>query len=99
MANARVSFQEHRRVNALTTQLERWKNATAIRDYCDAVEAARPVGEHVEKTPAQSSWLEWCRSYADQIDPVKAGANAPKEVEPGPSDLQPYLAKFSPYGP
>lgn len=99
MANARVSFQEHRRVTALNAQLERWQNASAIRNYCNAVEATRPTGDAVEETHAQSSWLEWCRSYADQIDPVRAGAGAPKDIEPGPSDLQPYLGKFSAYGP
>ena len=99
MGNARARFQEDRRIDRLTKQLDRWEKAAVIRAYCAALEGAQLPDLDAEEAGARSGWLEWCRSYADRIDPTKTGACAPQETEPKPSDLQPYLGRFSPYGP
>jgi hypothetical protein len=99
MDQARSRFHHDRRIEALNKQLDRWKRSAEIRAYCAAVEQARPTDDDTETLEAQSRWLEWCRRYADQIDPTLAGAHAPKEIEPRPDDLKPYLGRFSPYGP
>lgn len=99
MANARDRFQEDRRIDALTKQLKNWQTATSIRSYCEAIEAEGATGQNADHAESQTRWLEWCRAYADHIDPTKTGAAAPDEIEPSPSDLKPYLGQFSPYGP
>jgi hypothetical protein len=99
MANARARFQEDRRIEALSEQLDEWKKAAEIRAYCAAVEEALPANDDAAKSDAQSRWLEWCRSHADQIDPTRTGVSAPKEIEPRLSDLKSYLGGLSPYGP
>lgn len=99
MTDARARFQEDRRIDALNKQLDSWGKASAIRAYCSATEKAQAAGKGVEEPELQASWLDWCRAYADRIDPTKSGAGAPQEVEPSPSDLKPYLGKFNPYGP
>ena len=99
MDQARSRFHQDRRIEALGKQIDRWKRSAEIRAYCAAVDEAGPTDEDAEKSEARSRWLEWCRRYADQIDPTLAGAHAPGEVEPRPDDLKPYLGRLSPYGP
>lgn len=99
MSKARAHFQEDRRITALNKQLDGWRKAAEIRAYCEAVEEARRADDDADGSEGQARWLEWCRSHADQIDPTRMGASGPNEAEPGPSDLTPYLGRFSPYGP
>ncbi|MPZ81984.1 MAG: hypothetical protein GEV28_16965 [Actinophytocola sp.] len=98
MANARARFQQDRRIDALNRQLKNWQKAASIRAYCTDVEGARSVEHDTEQADAQARWMEWCRAYADHIDPAKTGTRAPDEIEPTPSDLKPYMRRFSPYG-
>lgn len=93
---ARQRVHEDRRIKALTTQLDDWETAAKIRDFCAALESASAT-DTVDA--AQKQWREWCRSYADRIDPVVSGAAGPDEIDPHPSDLKPYLGRWSPYGP
>lgn len=99
MVIARARFEEERRITCLTEQLESWQLAASIRAYCAAVEQARPPGPETEELEAQARWLDWCRSYADRIDPTCTDVGAPEHVDPTPADLEPYLHGFSPYGP
>ncbi|HYT94350.1 MAG TPA: hypothetical protein VEL76_36885, partial [Gemmataceae bacterium] len=99
MNRARTRLQEDRRIAELTAQLKNWKKAANIRAYCDQLEQAQATGADEADAEAAVHWREWCRSYADRIDPVKRGTVAPPEVEPDPSDLKPYLGRWSPYGP
>lgn len=96
MDRARQRFHEDRRIKALTEQLADWETAAKIREYCAALESA-PATDKDDVEQAQ--WREWCRAYADRIDPTKHGAANPEEIEPDPSDLNPYLGRWSPYGP
>lgn len=94
MTRARQLFHEDRRITALTNQLNAWDTARKIRDYCIALEAGPDADE-----PAQRQWSEWCRAYADRLDPTKNVTLGPEEIEPNPGDLKPYLGRWNPYGP
>lgn len=95
MAEARFRFAEDARIAALNKQMQAWETAAKVRAYCQATEAALP------ETPDSdvAEWLQWMRDYADQIDPVIRGVQAPKLHEPTAHELRPYLDRWSPYGP
>jgi hypothetical protein len=95
MTEARFRFAEDARIAALNEQLQAWETATKVRAYCQAAEAALP------ETPDRAvvEWLQWMRDYADQIDPVIRGVQAPQLRGPSAHELRPYLDRWSPYGP
>lgn len=90
IARARERFHRERRIAALTEQVDSWKRAAEIRAYCDALDAAGL---------SEKEWVEWARSYADEIDPGLHAAKAPETAEPTNEDLRKYLGRRSPYGP
>ncbi|XVS66014.1 hypothetical protein ACQPYE_08160 [Actinosynnema sp. CA-299493] len=95
MAEARFRFAEDARIAALNEQMQAWETAAKVRAYCQAAEAALP------ETPDSDvvEWLQWMRDYADRIDPVIRGVQAPKLHAPSAHELRPYLDRWSPYGP
>jgi hypothetical protein len=95
MAQARHRFVEDGRIKALTEQMQAWTEASRVRDYSAAMEAAlpdEPASEVVE-------WIYWARQYADRIDPVLRGVRPPEIPEPAAYELKPYMGRWSPYGP
>lgn len=95
MAEARFRFAEDVRTAVLNEQMEAWETAAEVRAYCQAAEAALPETPDSEVV----EWLRWMRNYADRIDPVIRGVQAPKLREPSAHELRPYLDRWSPYGP
>ncbi len=78
---ARLRHAEHHRGEVLRGEVDRWREADAIRAYCAAVESAYPEAtETVE-------WIAGARRYAGQIAP-------PPKCLPGcPSRPKQYGAK------
>ncbi|GAB3922063.1 hypothetical protein GCM10029976_009990 [Kribbella albertanoniae] len=86
----RMATHAHRAA-VLTAQAERWQQATAIREYCDALE------QLASSTSAE--WISWARAHASALDPLSNPPGMPEEPELKPEDLKPYLGRWSPYGP
>ncbi|MBP2322654.1 hypothetical protein JOF56_003039 [Kibdelosporangium banguiense] len=94
MATARFRFAEDVKIKALTEQVDGWEQAARIRAYCDALQAAQ-----ADANSDVTAWIEWARTYADRIDPLRRHTFQPGISEPRPQDLKPYLGRWSPYGP
>ncbi len=58
------------------------------------VAAARATG----REDLNPEWLAWIENYAADLDPI-ANFQPPAAVDPEPEELQPYLGKWSPFGP
>lgn len=100
MAQARVRATGERRAEIFSRALDSWLTADQVRAFCDALR------ERTEALPdsrdALSSWIDWGRSMADSIDPVRD----PKDLTadefdraPTPDELRPYLGEWSPHRP
>ncbi|MFF0043625.1 hypothetical protein ACFYRG_47000 [Streptomyces mirabilis] len=96
MQQAHTAHLEDHRLEALRTQVQAWQEATAIRAYCDALEAHHVAPDAAE---AATSWTNWARAYADRIDPVLQDPRLPEPSAITPEDLRPYLRGWSPYEP
>lgn len=85
-----VRYSQQRRVDMLMDAVTTWQQAEAIRQYCDAM----------ERTGAAIDWLEWARTYADELSPPESPPNIPASFTPtNPEELRPYLEGWSPYPP
>jgi hypothetical protein len=94
MEVARKRYLEQLRRDALDGQLERWREAQAIREYASSVTAAH--GDD----PSTAAWTEWMRGRADELDPIAEHPRMPELPEEiKPEDLRPHLMGRSPYGP
>ncbi|WP_146252190.1 hypothetical protein [Streptomyces carminius] len=96
MEQARTDFIEAHRLKTLRAQVHAWQEATAIRDYCQALEEHQP-GTATPETVAQ--WIAWARAYAKSIDPLPHNPGLPPDPDITPQDLRPYLHGWSPYEP
>jgi hypothetical protein len=94
MERARERHGEHLRAEVLMADVGRWRNATAIRAYCEAAASAFPGA------PGTAEWIAWARRYADELDPLKVAPQMPALPESvPPNELRPYLEGWDPYGP
>lgn len=87
---------------ALREEARRWREATALGEYCDALERRLAgLGCHPEASDlgAARRWLEWARGYVQRIDPLTRPPMMPVPHDPTPDELKPYLKMWSPYGP
>lgn len=83
---ARERHSYRQRADALAEQVARWHEASEIRKYCDAVEAAHVSDGEVAK------WISWSRSHADSLDPLRSPPHGPTPRPPASiSELEPYL--------
>ncbi|MFD7016391.1 hypothetical protein [Streptomyces sp. NPDC059928] len=101
MAAAKQQAVQAQLARVLGEQAAQWREATALREYCEAlklrlVEAAGTEGPEIASA---REWLAWARSYVEAIDPLRRLPGMPTPREPKPDDLKPYLTGWSPYGP
>lgn len=84
----------------LREQAKQWREAHALRQYCDALKRRLNVaaGEDPDVESARA-WLRWARDYAETLDPLTQLPTMPSGLEFEPEDLKPYLTGWSPYGP
>lgn len=93
MERAKAQFVEAHRAEMLTSQIERWQQATLATAYLEALEAAH--GDD----PDAAEWIAWARSYVERLDPLSVAPRMPEVPEPKPDGLKPFLGGLSPYGP
>jgi hypothetical protein len=94
MDRAREQLARAHNAKHLRSQADRWREATALRLYCDAAESAH--GQH----NATAEWLAWAREYAAHLDPLSTPPVAPLPAETTVAALQDYLpAGWSAEGP
>jgi hypothetical protein len=93
-ARALELYTEHHRGELLREHAARWREAEAIRTYCDAAQAA--YGDDARAL----EWIRWSRNYANQVDPLRAPPRIPEVPElVSPEELRPFLDGWDPYGP
>jgi hypothetical protein len=97
-AQATTKYIRAFRAQALVDDVARWQRSVQIREFCDAAEAK--FGDGSDRTDAFWAWMEWSRSYADEIDPLKSAPTAPMDPENiSGEELKPFMGGWSPYGP
>lgn len=85
MAEARERLlYEHRAAHA-SGQVDAWRRATDLRQYCDAIEASHGLES------ASAEWISWMRDYSDRIDPLVRAPTLPDPPEETADALQKYL--------
>ncbi len=97
MRVARARLIESQRSELLRGQTERWRHASEIRSFIQAVRARDGASWAVD--PKTEAWLAWAAEHADSIDPLLGPLFVPESPEPSPSALEPFLKGWSPYGP
>lgn len=95
MAHAKRCLVEDHRIQVLRQRVRTWREADAIRAYCDAVET-RHGEDTVAADPDATAWLALAREHADRAQELP---RMPTEPEITPEALKPYLGRWSPYGP
>jgi hypothetical protein len=91
---ARAQLIEASRARLLGEQVQAWREAVAVRDFCAAIEAVHPT------RPETAAWVEWCRGYADRVDPLHNPPALPAEPTRSAETLQPFMpAGWSAEGP
>lgn len=97
MSVARARLVESQRGDLLREQTERWRHASEIRAFIDAVRARDGAPWAVD--PKTEAWLTWAAEHADSIDPLLGVLSVPEPPESSPAALEPFLDGWSPYGP
>jgi hypothetical protein len=101
IAKARYLAVEEHRTATFTTAFEQWRNAAAMRAFCDALEHTSTASPGASKGEL-TAWLTWARARADKIDPTVGTPTFTRidfTIEPSPEDLRPHLNGWSPYRP
>jgi hypothetical protein len=98
-ATAKERYLEDFRRQALLGQVNAFKQAKAIVEYCDALDALAETEPDSDRVAEIRSWTAWARSRAADLDPLSHHPSMPQDPEPGPEDLRPYLDGWSPHGP
>ncbi|MEU4166191.1 hypothetical protein AB0F46_04795 [Streptomyces sp. NPDC026665] len=100
MAAAKEKASEAHFGSVLQKQAKQWREAHALRQYCDALERRLDVAaEDSPDIESARAWLRWARGYAESLDPLTQPPTMPSEPEFEPEDLKPYLTGWSPHGP
>jgi hypothetical protein len=101
METAHAKAIEAHRTGIVLDELKRWTLAADVRRYCDAMQqsldATKPGDPDVVR--AATEWIAWARARAVAMDPLSTIPRMPADPDLGPADLEPYLGKWSPYGP
>jgi hypothetical protein len=94
MEDARSRLLESHRAAQLDRELAAWKRADRIRSYCDALQESQGTDK------GTVAWIDWCRRYADSIDPTNRPTGLPEDPEVTHGALQEHLPHgWSTYGP
>lgn len=63
---------EKKRIEALSTDLERWHRRKQVLDYVAAVQEELDSG-HYQNSESVVEWIAWAKDYADRLDPLREG--------------------------
>ncbi|MFJ9710899.1 hypothetical protein [Streptomyces sp. NPDC101234] len=96
---AHHDYAEAFRIRVLEQQQKAWQQATQLSTYLTAVnERIEAMPQGTERTEAEA-WLSWATHHARSLDPLTRPLRMPEVPDPRPSDLEPFLHGWSPYGP
>ncbi|MGF1425618.1 hypothetical protein [Kitasatospora sp. LaBMicrA B282] len=96
---ARHDYAEAYRIRALEQQELSWRRAAQLSEYLDAAQKRIESIHSAAEREAAQSWLRWIQGYVERLDPLNGVLCAPAIPDPRPSDLEPFLKGWSPYGP
>jgi hypothetical protein len=99
MHRAKHDLRETHRADVLRDQLERWHTANQLDEYLTAMRRAIAEATSDEERGEAERWLAWASEYRQSIDPLHHRLAMPRDPEPTPEALQPFLRGWSPYGP
>jgi hypothetical protein len=98
-AQATTNYIRAFRAKALGDDVASWQRSVQIREFCDAAEAKFGSQPDHQNEPFRA-WMNWSRSYADEIDPLKSPPTEPTDPERiSGEQLKPFMGGLSPYGP
>jgi hypothetical protein len=101
MERARAAAVEAHKAKILNRQVDNWRKAATLREYCgalaDRIAQAERDGESIDESTL--AWAKWAVDYTAAIDPLTSIPRMPDVPEPSPEDLKPFLGKWSPYDP
>lgn len=93
------ALTDSHRAELLAGQVAKWREVASIREYASELEA-KALSEPDETRRASAlEWVEWTRDYADRTDPLLRPIGLPAAPEVTHSALQPFMGKWSAYGP
>lgn len=82
------------RGQVLRAEVERWREVSGIRAYCDAAEKTH--GDDV----GTMDWVRWARAYAVERDPLHTAPQIPPAPESVPADeLRPFMEGWDVHAP
>ncbi|MFD7078568.1 hypothetical protein [Streptomyces sp. NPDC059918] len=87
IAQARARQIEEHRAEVLLAQVQAWRRAAEIRDFC---RAARERADASTPSTGELQWLQWAEEYAAKTDPLLA----PLAPPPDPSADRESLRRF-----
>lgn len=101
MTRAKAAAATAYKAKVLNQQVENWRRAATLREYCGALAHRIAQAERGEEQvdDATLAWAKWAVEYTAAIDPLTSIPRMPDVPEPSPDDLKPFLGKWSPYGP
>ncbi len=102
MAAAKEQAVQEQYAKQLRQQAKRWREAAALRAYCDALEERLDSAQETEGSAdhmSATSWLAWARDHALNIDPLTILPTMPEPRKVELEDLKPFLHGWSPHGP
>lgn len=91
---ARDAYVQDALGQRLLVDMQAWKTAAKLREYLGALaERVERIGDPEERTAAEE-WLDWCRKYALEQDPLGRPIRKPRVKPPGYSELQEFRSRL-----
>lgn len=83
LEQARQRYFEQKRVDYLSNQVSRWRQAESTREF---IAAARTKGSLTEE---DRRWIDWAEGWASEMEPFNGGLAPGNFPDPRPEDLAP----------
>jgi len=91
---AREAYVQDALGQRLLADAEAWATAARLREYLVVMaERVERIGDPEERTAAEE-WLDWCRRYAIEQDPLGRPIRRPRVKPPGYSELQEFRGRL-----
>ncbi|GAB2566304.1 hypothetical protein [Leucobacter ruminantium] len=94
-----LALADSHRAELLAQQAKVWKKAAEIREYAATVEDRASSDQDEDARRDALEWAQWARDYADRIDPLRQRLSLPEPPEATEKALQPFMGRWSAYGP
>lgn len=91
---AREAYVQDALGQRLLADVEAWATAARLREFLVVMaERVERIGDSEERTAAEE-WLDWCRKYAVEQDPLFRPIRRPRVKPPGYSELQEFRSRL-----